>query len=315
MARRIGSLILFFLMLLLPLSVSALAFDTGYYGAVDASQPLSLNLLADGTYRLAGGESKLYFYGRTARTDDTLTLFHGQDGDIVLELALERDGFRVKTISPLFFDDDRELGGMLFSPSALMEAGDLAGTYQLGKAFLRKLILNKDGTFELWRPPLFSYLPTGTYAADGHELVFYEQNGWELMRLIIQDDGFVVPDISASAARHFILSPGDVYLPLTSEPDMAGTYAAGDRRLELLPAAPGSGFTFFERDEALPYGGLYFAYNDRLFLVLSDAVQNALIDPFVAFEYRIEENKLVPLSLPHDDVMSDWADVTLERLE
>lgn len=74
---------------------------TGMFEAVGSSQPIALDIRDDNTYRLYGGEAKLYFYGRFDQEDEVLTLFMTNSDDPVL--MLERDeegGYSVKPKFP-----------------------------------------------------------------------------------------------------------------------------------------------------------------------------------------------------------------------
>lgn len=308
---------------LVTMSVSAQTeepMDSGLFEGkqADGLQPFALDLREDKTFRLYGGESSLFLYGRYEQEDQELILYMSKGDDVLLALeATDEESYRVKRVESEAVGDNDALAGVTFS--RLVSEATLSDKYQLAKSFLRKLVLNQDMTFELWRPPIFSFLPTGTYAVDGHELVISDRTGWEMMRLLVLSDGIVVPEISQHAASHFMITTGDVFVPLLDEPEISGAFESGDVRLELAAGSDEEATSRFKwtlDGKDLDYRGSHFAYNDRLFLVDYELMQGGFdYSEAIIFEFQLVEDRLVLLKHPFDDYREHWRDLVLTKTD
>lgn len=317
------SLVLVMLLSLVTMSASAQTeepMETGVFEGkqADGLQPFALDIREDQTFRLYGGESSLYLYGRYEVKDRALTLYMSKGDSVLLTLeATDENGYLVKRVESESFDDVNTLAGVTFR--RLASEATVSEHYQLAKSYLRKLVLKQDMTFELWRTPVFSYLPTGMYALDGHELVISDGTGWEMMRLLVLKDGIVVPEISQHAASHFMINTGEVFVPLLDEPEISGVFESEDVRLELAAKTEDEAGTFFKwtlDGKDLDYKGMHFAYNDRLILVDYELLQGGFdYSEGVIFEFQIDKDRLILLKHPFDDYQEAWKDLVLTKTD
>lgn len=296
----IGGLVLTLILFLNALPVQAES-KSVLYESSGSLQPVALILHDDNTYELFGGEKQIHYAGRLVReTVDCIkmiNLYNAFSDDRVLTMITDGDSYLVDAYTRTW-DDIDDLVGVRFSIVPEFTEEDLASDYRLAKSMHRRLELS-GGMFALWRAPVFSFLPSGNYTIEGHELVFKDMSQWPLMRLLILSDGFVVPDIPASAANFFMLQPGQVYLPETKAAPLNATYTSGNDIVLTLEgdASDREALYTLEASGEVIYQGVFYAYGDRLFLC-DEAVSYDGLEPAILFEFWRDGDTLMPLQSP-----------------